>query len=458
MRQRDRYIDFLRAFALIRVMTYHTFDWAWLPLAFPSMGIMFALGGGLVAASLDRAGSARTFWRKRIRRLLPPFWVFGAVALAAMFALGWTTTGEAGQPWNWSTAWLWLVPLSDPPYSADALDWVVPLWYIRVYLWFILLSPAMLWLFRRWPMRMLAIPPIVLITVTLGLVSLGGRSYDLAVLLSTYACCWMLGFAHHDGTLRRLPLKRTLLAGVALLGIGLWYAFSHQEVYGTYNVDDIPLANMPYCLGAVIILLRIYPKFTWLDRLPTLGAIVSLFNSRAMTIYLWGNLAIWLAPVVLGASPLARFDTDDAWGQALEFTTAWTLIFVAVLAVGWVEDVAAARRPRFLPWDRVRPVRAALPEPAREVVFADNVVAEQPAAEVVFRDNVALEQPGLEQPALDRPAAEHPSHDRPAAEPVRQPAELVWQVGEVPLPRLVRDYGRRVHLPEPALPEQRSGG
>src|SRR3954471_24290684 len=124
MRQRDRYIDFLRAFALIRVMTYHTFDWAWLPLAFPSMGIMFALGGGLVAASLDRAGSARAFWRKRIRRLLPPFWVFGAVALAAKGALGWAASGGAGTLWNATTGWLWLVPLSAPPHSADALDWV----------------------------------------------------------------------------------------------------------------------------------------------------------------------------------------------------------------------------------------------------------------------------------------------------------------------------------------------
>jgi peptidoglycan/LPS O-acetylase OafA/YrhL len=36
MRTRDRYIDFLRALALIRVITYHTFDWVWLPAAFPA--------------------------------------------------------------------------------------------------------------------------------------------------------------------------------------------------------------------------------------------------------------------------------------------------------------------------------------------------------------------------------------------------------------------------------------
>jgi peptidoglycan/LPS O-acetylase OafA/YrhL len=431
MRQRDRYIDFLRTFALIRVMTYHTFDWAWLPMAFPSMGIMFALAGGLVAASLDRAGSARAFWRKRVRRLLPPFWVFGAVVLAAMFAVGWRVESSINT-FDWSTAWLWVLPLSDPPYSADAVDWVVPLWYIRIYLWFVLLSPAMLWLFRRWPVRMLAIPPVVLVVTVLGLVELGGRTYDNVVLLATYACCWMIGFAHHDGKLRQLPLKRTLLAGVALLGVGVWYAFSHQEQYGTYNIDDVALANMPYCLGAVLILLRIYPKFTWLDRLPTLGAIVSLFNSRAMTIYLWGNVAIAMAPVVLAWTPLAAWNTDDARGMVLVYLAAWALIFVAVLAVGWVEDVAAGRRPRLLPWDRVRPtaeVSAPRPAPAQ-------------ARPVTFADNVARETPAVEQPVAAR-AAESPA---------RQP------VGEVPLPRLVRDYGRRVSLPEVSVPEPRGGG
>ena len=402
MRQRDRYIDFLRAFALVRVMTYHTFDWSWLPLAFPSMGVMFALGGGLVAASLDRAGSAGAFWRKRIRRLLPPFWVFGAVAVAAMFAMGWSVTEEAGQPFTWSTAWLWILPLSDPPYSADGSDWVIPLWYIRIYLWFLLLSPAMLWLFRRWPLRVLAIPPVVLITVTLGLVAMDGRTEDNVVLLSAFACCWMVGFAHHDGKLRQLPLKRTLLGGAALMVLGVWYAFSHQEEYGTYNVDDIPLANMAYCLGAVLILLRVYPRFTWLDRLPTLGAVVSLFNSRAMTIYLWGNLAIWLSPIVLAVSPLAQYHTDDASGWALQYTTSWALIFVAVLLVGWVEDVAASRPPRLLPWDRVR--RAPAPAPAPQ---------QTPARRVTFQDNVVAGMPG-----------------------------------EVPLPSLVRDHGRRTDLPE----------
>ena len=39
---RDQYVDALRALALVRVVTYHTYGWIWLPVLFPSMAVMFA--------------------------------------------------------------------------------------------------------------------------------------------------------------------------------------------------------------------------------------------------------------------------------------------------------------------------------------------------------------------------------------------------------------------------------
>jgi peptidoglycan/LPS O-acetylase OafA/YrhL len=361
VRTRDRYIDFLRALALVRVVTYHTFGWTWLATAFPSIGIMLALGGALVAGSLDRAGGTAPFLRKRLRRLLPPFWLFGAVLLATMLALGWHASGDdGGVPFSWRTVWLWIVPLADPPASDAGYDWALPMWYIRTYLWFLLLSPALLWLFRRWPLRVILLPALVLPLMVLGLVDFPDPYWDIICQLCVYGACWMLGFAHHDGKLRKLPLLWTLAGGAVLMALGLWHALTHQAQYDGWNVDDNPLAGMLYFTGAVLILLRIYPRFTWLQRLPTLDALVSLLNSRAMTIYLWGNFAIALAPPVLDATGLGQFDTDDTRGLIVEYAAAWTLIFAAVLLVGWVEDVAAGRRPRLLPWNRVGRTRNAV--------------------------------------------------------------------------------------------------
>ena len=67
---RDRYLDLLRSIALVRVVVYHLFGWAWLSVLFPSMGVMFALAGSLMARSLNRP--ALGVIKGRLRRLLPP--------------------------------------------------------------------------------------------------------------------------------------------------------------------------------------------------------------------------------------------------------------------------------------------------------------------------------------------------------------------------------------------------
>lgn len=157
---RDRYLDLLRALALVRVMIYHNFGWFWLPLVFPSMGVMFALAGSLMARSLSRP--ALGVIRGRLRRLLPPMWLFGAVLITLQIIDGWGPDSDGHPTWWWTKLAFWILPLSTPPY-ADALPgfglveggWAlqitVPLWYLRAYLWYVLLSPLMLWALRRLP-------------------------------------------------------------------------------------------------------------------------------------------------------------------------------------------------------------------------------------------------------------------------------------------------------------------
>lgn len=353
-RQRDRYIDTLRAVALVRVMTYHSFGWAWLPLLFPSMGIMFALAGSLVAGALDRSpGNPWRVLRKRTVRLLPPVWLFGLVVVPVMLVAGWTHTAAAGSPLNVRTLLLWVLPISDPPGSALGEDWVLPLWYVRTYLWFMLLSPMALWLFRHWPRRMLALPVGVVALWTLGVLPLDGRSGDVVLSLATFGGCWLLGFAHHDGRIRRIPALKVVAAGLALMGLGLAYALTHPDPASGYDIDNIPLADMLYCLGAVLLLLRLYPDFSWMARHVVLDRLVAVVNSRAMTIYLWGNVAIFLSHPLLDLwSVTASLDQDDWVGATQAYLASWLVLVGCVLAFGWCEDLAARRPVRFNPWPR----------------------------------------------------------------------------------------------------------
>ena len=362
--RRDRYIDSLRVLALGRVMVYHTFGWAWLPLLFPSMGVMFALAGSLVAGSLTRAPHGHYgVIARRLRRLLPPVWALGLVLVPAMLVGGWASQGP-GEPFRWGHLLLWLLPLGTPPADDQGYEWVVPLWYIRSYLWFLLLSPALLWLFRRWPGRVLVLFPLTAALSTAGVVQLSGRSGDAVLDGAVFGACWLLGFAHHDGALRRLSLRVVLPVAALLMAAGAAWAVHPASGQG-WDIDDVPLANTLYSLGFVLVLLRLYPSFAWMERVPALDRLVGAVNSRAMTIYLWGNASIWAATPLLDASPLASYYTDSWVGMALQLSAACTVLLVVVLLLGWVEDVAARRPLRIVPrGERRSTAPAAPPAPA----------------------------------------------------------------------------------------------
>lgn len=225
---RDRYFDTLRALALVRVVAYHAFGWPWAGLVLPSMGIMFGLGGTLMARSLRRP--AATVFRNRLRRLLPPFWCWGLFVVGAMLARGWMP--------GWQIVY-WVVPLGDPPGSAwGEQAWEI-LWYLRTYLWFVLLSPLLLRVFRLAPV------PVLLLSLAPAVAfqflwqppenRFGTGLLDLA----TYLFCWILGFAHRDGVLGRLKPAAVVVLSLAALACGAWYAFTHRAEYGTYDLDDI---------------------------------------------------------------------------------------------------------------------------------------------------------------------------------------------------------------------------
>jgi peptidoglycan/LPS O-acetylase OafA/YrhL len=353
---RDRYIDCLRAIALVRVVVYHTFSWVWLPLVFPSMPIMFALAGALVAGSLDR--SQVNPWPvlgRRIRRLLPPVWALGVVAVPLMLFVGWTADADrgVGSPLTWDSLLLWVVPLSEPPGSAWGYDWSEPLWYLATYLWLLLLSPSLLWLFRRWPLRTLAVPLLAVAAGTAGLWSADKRAGQVALDLATFGACWMLGFAHHDNRIRPIPLKVILPTSMLLLAAGLSWALYAPDPRSGPNIDDIPLADALWGVGAVLLLLRLYPDFSWLARFSWLDKTISAVNARAMTIYLWGNPAIFIAAPLIALFPLtSRLDENPVASPILYLAVTFALIILAVFIFGWVEDVAARRRPRLSPWPR----------------------------------------------------------------------------------------------------------
>ncbi|MEU6661037.1 acyltransferase [Streptomyces sp. NPDC046821] len=365
---RDRYLDLLRSIALVRVVCYHLFGWAWLTILFPSMGVMFALAGSLMARSLNRP--ALGVIRGRIRRLLPPMWAFSVVVLALMFFGGWNPGKDPdnGGTWGWISLVNYFFPVGAPSFpwhlgsSAGLLEdtWpsqaAGPLWYLRAYLWFVIASPLLLWAFRKVPWATLLAPLALTAVVGTGIVTIPGETGNAVTDFCVYGSCWVLGFAHHEGMLAKVPRYLAVSCSAIVMAFGLWWASGHLGPDG-WDLNDIPLAQATWSFGFVVILLQYSPSWQQLPgRLAKWDPLITLSNNRAVTIYLWHNMLIMATVPIIDLAYNLPFMDDARWSGALDstymlwmFVLTWPLIALAVVGTGWIEDLAAKRSPRLWP-------------------------------------------------------------------------------------------------------------
>ncbi|MFC7240887.1 acyltransferase [Catellatospora aurea] len=323
-RPRSPYIDTLRAVAIVRVFLQHTVPLGVLTTLLPAMWVMFGLAGYLTAVSLRRGGAAATV-RSRLRRLLPPLWMLGAIGVPLMLLHGW-------HGFTWTDLVPWVFPLVNPPGSEWGAALVVALWYLRVYLWFVLLSPVLRWLFERAPVATLLAPlgAAVLLSTVIRLPS--NAVTDVIWSTAAYGTAWVLGYARESGLLDRLAWPTCLAAAGALGAAALLRAAAARE-----GLHD-QLVPVLWGTAVVLVALRARPR---LDRLAVpLRRAVALLNARAVTVYVWQLPMVAVGLWLLG--PLAGPPVRTV-------AVAAVLTAGAVLCFGWVEDLAAKRSPALLP-------------------------------------------------------------------------------------------------------------
>ncbi|MFG1921539.1 acyltransferase family protein [Cryptosporangium sp. NPDC048952] len=388
--ERNRYFDVLRAACIAYVVLYHVF-----PLAafsyWPRMGLLFAIAGSLTARSFD--ASVRRAVGRRLRRLLVPLWATAALAVPVMLGFGWRPSA------SWELLF-WVVPFSDPPGAEWAGALTEPLWYLRTYLWLLLLSPALLPLFRRFPRMTLLVPVTVAVAIGTGLFdvwTLGERFGAVVRDASIYLPCWLLGFAHRDEWIAHARRTTVLVGGGALAVAGVLWAVTHPTD-GSVDLNHIPLAQLLFSTGTVLLLLRPAPVWSGLERRwwPYLPAnwLVMIVNRRAMVIYLWHNVAIALSFPIGRA--LGVWAAGTVVGAAACFLIALVLICLGVVVFGGIEDVSADRWPTLLPRLPAEPPLASVIIPRRPAIPNRTTAAfdaEATVADVVADDSGTATKP-----------------------------------------------------------------
>lgn len=295
---RDRYVDFLRALAILAVVCGH-----WLiatiqrsphgiaignvlsnqpglrPLTwlFQVMGVFFVVGGFATRRTIEAKPDfdAGAFIASRVERLLRPTLVFVAAWLVGAAALQ-----GAGVDRRLT--------------HAIARIAAQPLWFLAVYLIVTLIAPAQLRLHRRSPKLLLVALPIA--TIGCDVFRFGHSAEGVAVLnyLFVFAFAQELGFhlsAGWDRVTRTQAAAAAAVAGGALIGV---------VGFGPYPISMVGLpgsriSNMSPPTVCILLLTVMHTAlFTLvrpagrrlLDRrrpwLATVGA-----NAGIMTIFLW---------------------------------------------------------------------------------------------------------------------------------------------------------------------------
>lgn len=383
---RDRYVDFLRAFSIVTVVLGH---WAismiwwhdglittsnaigvtpglWLATWFLQvMPIFFFVGGFANLVTFDsfrrKGRTLGEFLRTRAQRLLAPSMVFLAVWVVIQVTMHLLDVGRGTGFKIWGDTWF--LRGVKPPGATVPFG---PLWFLPAYLVVILLAPMMLRLHRRFGVGVVAF--LTLAAMTVDAVAFGAGIHRLRYLNILFV--WLLphqiGFFYGDGRMQRL--SRRALWTMALCGIGAMTLLSNPWVFfgegprffhglesfpksllGTENepmVNTYPptvmLVAMTYWSIGVAMLFRERAQ-AWLVRSKRAWMFTIWANANIMTMYLWHMTAFLIAILLLWPLGLGQehLPTASWWWQRL----VWWIVPGAIL-LGFIQVLGRYERPR----------------------------------------------------------------------------------------------------------------
>src|SRR5947208_10343223 len=351
--QRDRAVDALRALAIAGVIGGHWLVTAlvtgssqhgtvlrddsplasmpWLaPLSwvFQTLAVFF-LVGGYSAARGYRGGYLR-WLRKRMVRLARPI-----VALAAVWVPVTVGMCLAGVPATTVHTIVFLV--------------ISPLWFLGVYAVLTALTPAAMWLVRRFGAWAAAFPVAVVAAADLVRFGLHGPSWVGWVNLPAgWLVPYLLGIAWAQGWLaqgslrgRRVPALMLAGGAAATAALIAWAAYpaSMVGVNGAHisNLNPPTLAAVAFGIAQCGLALLLRDRLARLMRRPLAWAGIALVNLSAMALFLWHQTAfvtVSSVGLLIGRVPgLLTAPTSGLW---VAERLIWLPVFAIMLSGLWL--------------------------------------------------------------------------------------------------------------------------
>ncbi|MXO90583.1 acyltransferase family protein [Pontixanthobacter aquaemixtae] len=341
--ERNRYVDFLRAFSILAVVVGHwlvaapymdesgavqgghllgILPWTqWLTWGFQVMPIFFLVGGfsnGMSWTATKRKGGYYSDWfASRIQRLINP--VFPVLLVWGVIAFFGTTMGID----------------RDIVRMATQLA-LIPVWFLAVYLLVTALTPLAIWLWERLSEWSMAVFVIAALLVD-GLTFHWGVTYvNFLNFLFVWLAIHQFGVAWQNGFFEKF--SNALWCFLASLLLLVWlvsadlYPVAMIGVPGAEITNSMPPTFALLALGVMqtgFAMMLQKPARKMLENIRIWTGVV-LMNGMIMSIYLWHLTAFVL--VMIAARLLGGVGLEVAPGSAQWWITrpVWFALYVAV--------------------------------------------------------------------------------------------------------------------------------
>jgi len=364
---RDRYVDFLRAWAIVLVVFGHwlitglvrepngaidapellaTVPWTqWLTLGFQIMPLFFLAGGHAAGGSWERArtdGRTATGWvGQRALRLLLPAGVYSGLVLVAVAICA---------------------AVGVDPDTLALVGWAMAMqfWFLPVYLLLSAATPVLHTAHRRWGLRVpVAMGAVALVADTL-VVTVHAPGVGLLNYVLVWGVAYQLGFCWRD----KLLTERSALP--AFMAVGGVVAFAALVWLGPFpvslilvtgqspsNTNPPSAAMLAWAVGQAGLVLLLAPALRRLLERAQLWRLVRPLGGASMTLYLWHMLPVL---IVAGAFYLTDLAPEPAYGSGSWWAlrVPWLAVLTVVL-VGVVGALRPLERGLAQAYERTRP-------------------------------------------------------------------------------------------------------
>ena len=290
---------------------------------FQTLAVFFLVGG--YSAARSYRGGYLPWLRKRMTRLARPI-----AALAAV--------------WIPVTVFMYLAGV--PSTTVKTLLFLVysPLWFLGVYAGLTAMTPAAMWLVRRFGVWAAAFPVAVVALADLVRFGLGGPSWVGWINLPAgWLVPYLLGIAWALGSLRgrRVPALMLAGGGAATAALIAWagYPASMVGVNGAHisNLNPPTLAAVTFGIAQCGLALLLRDRLARAMRRPLAWAAVAVVNLSAMTLFVWHQTAfVTVSSLGLLAGRVPGLLTDPTHALWVAERLAWLPVFALMLSGLWL--------------------------------------------------------------------------------------------------------------------------